>query len=138
MSEQLTWRPSWDLGIEVIDADHREMVRLINRMSDPSDPARVFERLRDLIGHLRRHFRVEEEFLASIGYPQAREHAREHQVQLAEMVALVRMLEGVEAAVLDPAELRSLKDWFFNHVIAEDRRFAVFYRRIGGAEAEDG
>jgi hemerythrin len=137
MSEHLTWRPSWDLGIEVIDADHREMVRLINRLSDPGDCASLGDRLRDLIAHLRRHFHAEETFLESIRYPQAAEHAREHHVQLAELVALGRMLAGSSAMVLDRAELNALKDWFFNHVIAEDRRFADFYRRIGGRDEND-
>jgi hemerythrin len=132
MSDHLTWRPAWDLGIEVIDVDHREMVRLINRLSDPAEPPPVAERLGDLIDHLRHHFVVEEEFLVSIRYPQANQHAREHHVQLAELVALARLLRGADAKVLDPAELRSIKDWFFNHVIAEDRRFADYYRRIGG------
>jgi hemerythrin-like metal-binding protein len=137
MSEHLVWRPSWDLGIEVIDADHREMVRLINRLSDPADPAGLSDRLLDLITHLRRHFHDEEVFLESIRYPQAAEHAREHHVQLAELVALRRMLEGSSAILLDPAEVRGIKDWFFNHVIAEDRRFAVYYRRIGGCTEGD-
>lgn len=132
MSEQLTWRPDWNLGIEVIDADHREMVRLINRLTDPSDSALIASRLQDLIEHLRQHFDVEERFLQTIGYPQLVAHAREHQVELAELVALGRKLRGSAAAVLDPAEMRGIKDWFFNHVIAEDRRFAVFYHRIGG------
>jgi hemerythrin len=132
MSEQLIWRPSWELGIESIDADHREMVRLINRLSDPADPASLSNRLLDLISHLRRHFRDEEVFLESIRYPQAMEHAREHHVQLAELVVLRRIVGDSNASALDPAELRGIKDWFFNHVIAEDRRFAAFYRGIGG------
>jgi hemerythrin len=130
MTDTLTWRDDWLLQIELLDADHRELVRLMNRLSDADDLDPLPRRITQLIEHLRRHFHVEQVFLRSIDYPDLEQHTREHALQLAELVDMSRRFAGSDAAVLEGAELRALKDWFFNHVIAEDRRFAAYYREI--------
>ncbi len=127
MTEPLIWREGWVLGIDMLDADHREMVRLINRLGDPEDPATLGTRLSELIAHVRRHFDTEGVFLRAIEYPEVIEHCREHTMQLAEFVDLGRSLAGSHTRTLDPIELQGIRHWFFNHVIAEDKRFATYY-----------
>lgn len=101
------------------------------------DPAPLAERLAALSAHVRGHFRVEEAFLASTGYPGLEEHQREHALQLAEFAELQRGLEqGPETAgVLDAGALGEIKRWFFSHVIGEDRRFAEDYHAVVGARS---
>jgi hemerythrin-like metal-binding protein len=130
MTEPLIWRDAWLLDIELLDADHREMVRLMNRLSDPDDPQPLSRRITELIEHLRRHFHIEQVFLRAIDYPELDEHSREHALQLAELVDLSRRLARTDKPVLDDTEIGALKDWFFPHVIAGDRRFAAYYREI--------
>jgi hemerythrin-like metal-binding protein len=129
MTELLTWRDSWLLDIELLDADHREMVRLINRLGDLGDSSTLARRVNQLIEHLRRHFHVEQVFLREIDYPDLDRHAREHALQLAELVDLARRLARSDKRVLDATDLGALKDWFFTHVVAGDRRFADYYRQ---------
>jgi hemerythrin len=133
----LTWRDSYKLDIAPLDADHQEMVRLINRLADAGDPMPLPRRLDDLIAHLRRHFKVEQAFLQQIDYPAADRHTREHAIQMAEFVDLSRHLVHSTARVLDQSELAAIKHWFFNHVVAEDKRFAAYYRDVicGAVEA---
>lgn len=128
MTEPLTWRDDWLLHIDMLDADHREMVRLLNRLADADDPAPLSMRLGDLISMLRGHFRLEQEFLRAIDYPDLEAHCREHALQLAEFVDLRRLLIDSSDAALEAQELQSIKQWFFSHVIAADRRFAAYYR----------
>lgn len=130
MNEILTWRDEWLLDIDMLDAEHREMVRLINRLGDATDPAPLSLRLGDLITMLRGHFLVEQRFLREIAYPHMEDHTRDHRLQLAELVDLRRSLATSSEATMSPAELHPIKDWFFNHVVAEDRRFAAYYRDV--------
>ena len=129
--EKLTWNSTWDLDIEPLDSEHREIVRLLNRVNDPNDEAPLAERLSALIDHLRRHFETEETFMRSIGYPDRDEHCREHRIQMAEFVDLHRSLSdsGSDPRVLEAGDRESVKTWFFNHVVAEDKRFAAFYHQ---------
>lgn len=137
MTSLLTWRDEWSLGIEDIDRDHREMVRLMNRLFCLDDPVSdgtpkdagplAAERLERVIAHLRSHFGREEEFLQSIDYPGFREHRTEHSLQMAELIEVKRLLDERQARCIDEETAAGLKRWFFNHVIAEDRRYADFY-----------
>lgn len=148
MTDFLMWRDSWLLGIEEIDADHQEMVRLTNRLvelrvpvgesaaqapvGEPSLEA-LKRRLEELIDKVRTHFDREERFLRAIGYPGYAEHRREHLMQMAEFTDLRRCLERDGSQCMDLQTLQSIKDWFFNHVIAEDRVYAeYFFADCGG------
>lgn len=146
MASLLAWRDSWFLGIEHLDRDHRELVRLLNRLievgqrpplyrhqppQDGGDDARA--RLQSLIDHLRRHFATEEAFLQSIDYPEISEHKSEHALLLAELVDLHRDLRASGAERIDEESLEQVRDWFLHHVVAEDRRFAWYYYRQMGA-----
>jgi len=128
MTEPLTWREGWALGIDLLDDEHREMVRLINRLLESDEPTPLTQRLDALIAQLRRHFETEEVFLRAIDFPGAEDHAREHTMQLAEFVDLRRSVSRDKATSLDPADQESIRQWFFEHVIGEDKRFAIYYR----------
>lgn len=145
MASPLVWHESWLLQIDELDADHREMVRLINDLfcagisaedtgdAQPMPP--MTERLSALLHHLRAHFEREEAFLAAIEYPDLVEHRREHGIQMAELVDLHRVLTQSGARCLDEEATDGIRRWFFNHVVAEDLRFARYYReRLGAAE----
>lgn len=145
MASPLVWNDSWLLQIDELDADHREMVRLINDLfcAGTSDEATgdaqpmppMTERLSALLGHLRVHFEREETFLAAIEYPALVEHRREHAIQMAELVDMHRVLAETGARGLDDEAADGIRRWFFNHVVAEDLRFARYYReRLGAAE----
>jgi hemerythrin len=135
LSEALVWREAYGLGVELLDAQHREMVRLINLVLDPAAGEAAGVRLDALIAHLRRHFETEEVFLRAIDYPLAEEHSREHSLQLAEFVDLRRHV-GQGGGSLDAAHRTEIRQWFFSHVVAEDRRFGAYYRRIVCGAAE--
>jgi hemerythrin len=130
MTSPLSWRDDWLLGIEPLDADHRELARLINRLTDAGDPDTLPQRITRVIEHLRCHFHVEQVFLRAIDYPYLDHHSRDHALQLAELVDLSRRLARTGDRVLDPADVQVLKDWFFTHVIAGDRRFAAYYHEV--------
>jgi hemerythrin len=136
MEEMLIWRETWELGIEAIDADHREVAGLVNRLiagTRVPDHPDCQDALAELIGGLKRHFEVEERFLERIDYPHLYDHQREHTIQMAEFVDMQRDLAHRHARCLDRETVQGIKAWFFNHIIAEDRQYAEFYRRKYGS-----
>ncbi|MEA3278568.1 MAG: hemerythrin family protein [Pseudomonadota bacterium] len=143
----LIWRDSWALGIDTLDADHRELLRLMNRListgaanahgaadsygrGDHEAGSNVLVgRLDELVAHLRVHFEREEAFLRTIDYPGYEEHAGEHAMEMAELIDLRRALVLASTQRLDRETIEDIKAWFFNHVIAEDQRYAEYYFR---------
>jgi len=96
------------VGIEALDTDHRDLVRLLNRLLEfqgqarghsegqqadggpgPVEPGQVAD-LAALIAYLREHFRREEELMAAIRYAGLEDHCSEHAMQIA-MLGLGRM-----------------------------------------------
>lgn len=149
LSDLLSWRDDWCTGIDWVDTDHREMAVRLNRLADaccrhsnePSDqPGRslVLERLDALIAHNRIHFKAEETFLREIAYPGYEEHRREHQMQLAEFMQLRRALSDAPEGTLEAETLEDFKRWFFDHVIAEDRAYADYYRTASARRTPGG
>ena len=128
MTDFLIWRDAWSIGIDDIDADHREMVRLINRLADPQDQRPILQRFDALTRHMRAHFAREERFLERIGYPDLTNHANAHIMEMAELTLLRKDLEASGAGVVEDADLQAIKTWFFNHAIAEDRKFSEYFR----------
>jgi hemerythrin len=145
----LTWRDDLLMGIDVLDADHQQMVTLLNLLvaaEDPppgspsldDDPASTsqtpavaaLEHLDALIAHVRGHFEREEAFLRAIGYPGYVDHKREHRMQMAEFIDLRRRLADATTRYIDPETLQGIRSWFFNHVIAEDREYAAYFFRV--------
>lgn len=146
MAEMLVWRDAWLLGIKPIDAEHKEMVRLLNRLAYSSKtpdgrtftlgvsrkdngrlPGSLPERIDELIAHLRHHYKKEEAFLKEISYPEYQAHKRDHAMEMAEFIHMRREIKESGVESLDQATLKHLKAWFFNHVVSEDKRFAEYY-----------
>jgi len=151
MTAFLTWRDDLLMGIDVLDADHQQMVRLLNLLvaagTPPPDPpgpdgypastvqtpaVAALEHLDALIAHLRGHFEREEAFLRAIGYPDYVDHKREHTMQMAEFVDLRRRLAEQTTRCIDPDTVQGIRNWFFNHVIAEDREYAAYFFKVCG------
>lgn len=159
-SPRLVWREEWCLGIEALDTDHRELVRLLNLLLEsqgqaledseghqadggqrPVEPGQEAD-LAALIAHLREHFRREEELMAAIAYAGLEDHRSEHAMQIAELLILCRELENSGARRLAAESLEWIKRWCFDHFVIEDRRLAEAYRihqrHIGTADSEMG
>ncbi len=130
MVEFLVWRPEWLLNIPALDADYYQMVVLINQVADTDDSTPLTRRLTALLVHLQQHFVIERDFLRSIQYPELPEHCSDHALALAELIDLQRRVHVTQQTALTVDELQGIKRWFFNHVIAEDRLFASYYRQI--------
>lgn len=144
-SPLLVWREEWCLGIEALDTDHRELVRLLNqllraqaappRQAGPGQARRGDDRpgqgqitaLAGLIKHLRAHFHREEDLMAAIDYADLEAHRADHEMQTAELMDLCRHLEGSGAEHLSAESLEWIKRWCFDHFITEDRRLADAY-----------
>jgi hemerythrin len=146
-SPLIVWRDAWCLGIESLDTDHQELVRLLNALLQvqgaPSpkpglDPPAEGQRspegsqvagLATLIAHLRAHFQREEALMSAIDYADREAHRGEHAMQIAELMALCREQEERGERRLQADSLEWIKRWCFDHLVSEDRRLAEAYHR---------
>jgi hemerythrin len=124
------WSTRYEVGIEVIDGQHRHLLDLINRLQDAlgcgTDLGDLVASLKELVRYTEHHFATEERLMDEVG-ASAERHRGEHQ----------RLLEGLMrfTARLDATSVSEsshfLQDWLFRHIDEVDRPFGALLRTRG-------
>lgn len=124
----LEWHQGLSVGVEAIDAEHRQILRRMRQLATALIAERPQEfrgALKFLQDHLVEHFANEELWMSDAGYPGTREHVRLH-ADLLDRVASAR-----EQALGAPAEVAlaaaDLADALEEHMISEDLKLARFF-----------
>jgi len=126
----LEWTAALEVGHPEIDADHRAMVCLLNRLhaaSSRSDRAAVRIELAALEALTRDHFAREERLMLDIRYPFAARHQKEHVHLFDEIGAQIDDLnEGLLGAA---AIAQFIRRWLMDHVETSDRQLCAALAR---------
>ena len=120
----IVWKPEYDLGIPIIDEQHRGIVTIINSLHYGTQSKCVKNILPPTIGMLRSyadiHFQTEEHFLETIDYPDAANHRLLHQEYTSKLAGIEREISIDK----DPRQLMGfLKKWWLGHICEEDMLF---------------
>lgn len=83
MEGQFEWRDEYNIGVEIIDREHRRLFRIINRLfhfreEEKDNQFIAQEGVKYFKGHAVQHFEDEEAYMASIGYEGLEHHRRIH------------------------------------------------------------
>jgi hemerythrin len=125
----IDWTEEMSVGVESIDVHHRQVWRRIRHLANAVSDGRADEvraALRFLHGYLAEHQADEERWMAEVGYPGAREHARAHE----EIVG--RVAGAVEReTLLNTKALLLAADWVARavaeHMGSEDLKLGRFW-----------
>src|SRR5262245_34098941 len=122
----LEWSDTLALGVDAMDATHREFVDQLNALHAASDD--TFVALLDrFIDHTVEHFEQERAWMAAIEFPPMHCHLREHEGVVDIMREVRRMVvEGKPA--LGKVLTKELAPWFANHAATMDATLAFFLR----------
>jgi hemerythrin-like metal-binding protein len=126
----VVWSEAYSVGVAEMDNQHKKLVEMINRLADSravrgDELAVAFHALlSDMFDYTQSHFKAEEDYLRSIGYPQLAAQQREHEAFVEKMAAFsVAAAEGSS----DRAGMhRYLKDWLLSHIVTADMQYRRF------------
>jgi hemerythrin len=117
----IVWNPEYNLGIPIIDEQHRGIVSTINSLHfglQNNYGKNMLSPIIDMMhDYTRIHFQIEESFLEKIDFPHAKKHHELHR-DLA-----VELFQASKSSMTekDPYEfLAFLKNWWINHICHED------------------
>jgi hemerythrin len=124
------WTDELSVGIEEIDAQHKVLVGLVNRLYDEtiihqSDISVLDGILNELVEYTIIHFAVEESLFRIFDYPATEVHTRHHNELKAQVLELQGKLRRGEATV-NTKLLVFLKNWLQHHIIDEDKLYGPF------------
>lgn len=131
----LKWRDEYSVNVAKIDEQHRKLVLIINELHEArrekiSD--KVIGRLIDDIAEYARvHFKTEETYFQMYSYPRSGEHEAEHAELLRKVAEYKRKFEEKSDMFLAVRLAEFLNDWFYNHLMKSDARYAEFFAEKG-------
>ena len=126
----IEWSDALALGVDAMDATHREFVDQLNALHAAPDDG--FVALLDrFIDHTVDHFEQERGWMAAIEFPPTQCHLREHEGVLEIMRDVRRMVVDGKPA-LGKVLTRELAPWFANHAATMDATLAFFLRCHAG------
>lgn len=127
----LNWQEGYECGDATIDAEHRELFRLANRLIDASVDERATPPgplLDELLAHVVRHFADEEAILERLNYDHLVEHRRAHAGLIKRALALKARVDAGKAHLGAVVEFLA-QDVVARHLIAADRAFFPLFSK---------
>lgn len=125
------WEKEFEIGCEMVDAQHRELVNLVSEFEKSIEKSVTGKQLADVlrfvVGYTRYHFSAEEQLMQQIGYNELIPHKKIHDELIHEVTGILLKLKNGEK--LEPARLLEfLTDWVKKHVLEEDKKIGEFFR----------
>ncbi len=116
------WCESYSLNHEKIDAQHKELFRLANCVEALDAKTTTKEVLASLLkeffAYMREHFKEEETYMESIGYPYLKEHQALHEDIINAMTAILKETKGIEVL---QAKMKTVSHkWLVEHILEND------------------
>jgi hemerythrin len=136
----MLWKDNYEIGVPQIDEQHKELFRRVesflqvlrSQVSWEEKVQKVNETLEFMKGYVVEHFRDEEEYQKSVGYPGFEAHK---QIHTGMVDYVLEFSKQYEQSNHDEQLIQQfggkLLAWLINHVAAEDQRIANYARKKG-------
>jgi len=129
--DSFKWKDGFNIGIAEIDEQHRSFLECLNDCNAQISSGKRGSIDRSLIDRLSAyaamHFRFEESLMEAEGYPEIAQQRTMHKYFEAQVAELEASLSKQGGRSLESV-LAFLRDWFLNHVIEQDKKFASYVR----------
>jgi hemerythrin len=129
-----SWTDDLSVGNRFIDADHRQIINIINRLHDAMQERRgdeVLEKvLFDLMVYTKGHFQREEDHMKAIDFPGFAKHQREHQLLLEQLAALRQQFKD-NPTHLSVLTAQFLHGWLTQHILGSDMELSDSLSKAG-------
>ncbi len=132
--KRIEWRDEFSVGVEEIDAQHRQLIGLINELADAkgADGASdlVSDILSRLVDYVAYHFGNEEKYMVRFDYEDLVPHRQEHR-------AFIRKVQDLRRGYLEDRETLSddlsafLMEWLETHILGTDRKYRQCFHEHG-------
>ena len=136
----LQWNPAWDIGIDIIDSQHRRWLEIFNALErsflqGESMYDMQLSTFKEMLDYTHLHFDNEEKLMADSGYPAFSSHRRLHRDFDTLIYRHFRSHESSEA-MLTSEMLQMMRNWLIAHIQSEDQKIAAFLASEGKAGSQ--
>ncbi len=126
------WSPKYSVNIKSIDAQHRELVNIVNRLCNAvtrrEGNKAIAEILDALTSYTQSHFRLEESLMHEAKFEDYEAHKLEHQ-QLLQQLDQLCTKHLFEETPIYFEMLTFLKSWLKGHLLGEVGKYSAVLQR---------
>ncbi|MFA6566752.1 MAG: hemerythrin family protein [Victivallales bacterium] len=128
---KIVWKNDLETGIKLIDNQHKQFFKLVNRVLDSSikedDAKTIMDSFVFLRYYILEHFGVEESSMVEYKYPYFAQHKNRHLYFRKEIDRLESNLKANASPRETAIKLEYLiVNWFMNHIKVEDRKLCKY------------
>jgi hemerythrin len=128
INEKIPWDDAYSIGIERIDTQHKHLFYLVNQLYVLEDNGDIKEQMRQILyefnSYTLTHFKDEEIYMASIGYPELEHHKELHK----------NIIESLAKIIHTPATLHIVqskmkivaKRVLIEHILHQDSKIKLY------------
>lgn len=125
----MIWKDEYSVGNELLDAQHRRLLDLVNRLDGDEPLGRVLE---ELAGYADTHFRDEENLIEAAGYPGLTQQKNQHKAFRAWLDRTLNSCRSDGEASVTRRDLYAyLSVWIANHPMVYDAAFTPWLEKQG-------
>jgi hemerythrin-like metal-binding protein len=132
--EAIRWDDSFSVGVKKLDEQHRQIIRMINKLIDANNVSvgseLISETLTEMMRYASDHFEAEEDLMKEYGYPDYKSNKDQH-------IEFRKRLTGFSMDTMAykrsvPSEvLTYLKEWWIDHILKTDMKYKGFFVERG-------
>lgn len=120
----LTWTEKMSVGNAQMDAQHKQIVDLLNLFTDGMGTKHALGSILSMICYADSHFRDEEALLARVGFPELDHQRREHHAFLARAQEFAN--ERLDDEGMHVRLGTFLARWLTHHILTEDMKYKPY------------
>ena len=124
--------PDLETGNALIDREHRELFRAINRLLDACGQGQGRTVLKDTVtflnDYVKKHFSDEENLQKKSNYPGLPAHRQFHEKYRRQLADVSRSIEAEGATIKAIGDLNQLAGILISHIRREDKRLAAYLK----------
>ena len=128
------WDQSWCIGVKEVDAQHQNLVALVNQLHQAMKEGKgknvLEEILESLVVYTKAHFRDEERMMEQNGYPDLAAHKLEH-FALTKKVLDFQSKFRAGGLGMTVDIMQFLSDWLRTHILGTDTKYVALMRSKG-------
>ena len=127
---RLNWNPTYSVGLESLDAQHRKLFNLVNQLSSTTESGsgHYLPVIRGLVDYLYFEFHQEHMAMMMSNYPGCSRQIREHQIFTGKVESFLNDFVN-NAPGLGESMLLFLKSWVSDHTVKLDVQFGQYLLR---------
>lgn len=129
IKELVTWSDALSVGFAPMDAHHKNLVDLLNRLNSATLSGKGRKAIGKILGELAEytvyHFGYEEEQMQKYNFSDFEKHKGEHIAFVNQVKDFIKEFESGDVHV-DEETLEFLKKWLSNHILKTDKELGGF------------